>query len=299
MAKQNVPMKINLRRNQNSESKIYGKYFCEPDSNEALSTKGFARHLSEHGKLATYDMLVLVLQNVVSCMKELLTQGIPVKLDGLGTFRPTITNVKGGAESVEDALNKGADNLIEGVHISFIPEGVKGEKLTGRAFKQECVFNFAYVVTCKKKEINGKKLTYQEKIPISSWAIANHEGGENGSTDSGNNGSQNSGSGSQNSGGSQNQNEPESVQAPEISGTTPFSESTQVTIQGPQGAEIRYTTNGNAPTAESTLYSEPFTLTDSATVKAIAILDGNSSEVASKAFNKSSSSGGAGFDNGN
>ena len=284
-------MKINLRRNQNSESKIYGKYFCEPDSNEALSTKGFARHLSEHGKLATYDMLVLVLQNVVSCMKELLTQGIPVKLDGLGTFRPTITNVKGGAESVEDALNKGADNLIEGVHISFIPEGVKGEKLTGKAFKQECVFNFAYVVTCKKKEIDGKKLTYQEKIPISSWAIANHEGGESGSTDSGNNGSQNSGS-------EQNQNESETVQAPEISGSTPFTESTQVTIQGPQGAEVRYTTDGSTPSASSTLYSEPFTLTDSATVKAIAILDGNSSEVASKAFNKSSG-GSAGFENGN
>ena len=123
-------------------------------------------------------------------------------------------------------------------------------------------------------------------------------GGSNSGSDSGS-GSQDNGSGSQNSSSEQSQNEPETVQAPEISGTTPFTESTQVTIQGPQGAEIRYTLNGNAPTAESTLYSEPFTLTDSATVKAIAILNGESSAVASKAFNKSSSSGGAGFDNGN
>ena len=49
----------------------------------------------------------------------------------------------------------------------------------------------------------------------------------------------------------------------------------------------------------STLYSEAFTLTDSVTVKAIAIKNGESSEVATKSFNKSSNSGGAGFDNGN
>ena len=172
-------MKINLRQNQNEESKVYGKYFCEPDSNEPLSTKGFARHLSEHGKLASYDMLVLVLSNVVGCMKELLTQGIPVKLDGLGTFRPTITNVKGGAGSVEDALAKGASGMIEGVNISFIPEGAKGEKLTAKAFKEECVFDFAYVVTSKKKEIDGKVRTYQEKIPVSSFAVATHEATSN------------------------------------------------------------------------------------------------------------------------
>ena len=168
-------MKVNIRQNQNDKSKIYGKWFLEPDSNEALSTKGFARHLSEHGKLATYDMLVLVLQNVVSCMKELMAQGVPVKLDGLGTFRPTITNTKGGSPSVEDALDKGAENLIEGVNICFIPEGVKGEKLTGKAFKQECVFEMAYVVARKEKTIDGKKKYYQEKIPISSYGVASYE----------------------------------------------------------------------------------------------------------------------------
>ena len=35
-----------------------------------MSLKGFAKHLAEHGKLASYDMLVLVLQNIVGCLKE-------------------------------------------------------------------------------------------------------------------------------------------------------------------------------------------------------------------------------------
>ena len=76
------------------------------------------------------------------------------------------------------------------------------------------------------------------------------------------------------------------VKAPSISGTTPFSTSTVVTISGPDGAQIHYTTDGSKPTAESTLYSEPVTLNSTTTVKAIAIMDGKSSEVTSKTFTK-------------
>jgi hypothetical protein len=55
------------------------------------------------------------------------------------------------------------------------------------------------------------------------------------------------------------------------------------------GATIYYTTNGETPTASSTRYIEPFTLTGSATVKAIAIASGfNNSEVASASFTDSS-----------
>ena len=102
-----------------------------------------------------------------------------------------------------------------------------------------------------------------------------------------------SGSGNSQSGNS----ESETVEAPVISGTTPFDDSTQVSISGPDGAEIRYTTDGNDPGASSTLYSAPFNLTDSADVKAVAIKNGVSSSVATKAFTKNSggTGGGSGF----
>ena len=80
---------------------------------------------------------------------------------------------------------------------------------------------------------------------------------------------------------------PATVEAPEINGTTPFSESTQVTMSGPDGATIRYTTDGSTPTAESTQYSSAITLSATTTVKAIAIKDGVSSSVAEKTFTKS------------
>jgi len=101
-------------------------------------------------------------------------------------------------------------------------------------------------------------------------------------------------------GGSSTGSETASVEAPVISGETPFDESTQVTISGPDGAEIRYTTDGTAPNAESTLYSEAINLTDTTTVKAIAIKNGVSSEAATKVFTKNGSNvGSGGFETGN
>lgn len=110
-----------------------------------------------------------------------------------------------------------------------------------------------------------------------------------GSNDSGSNGSNNgtSGSGTGNGGGSETQ----TVAAPTINGSATFTESTEVTITGPAGAVIHYTTDGSTPTAESTQYSAAFTLTDTTTVKAIAVKDGVSSAVTTKAFTKASAGG--------
>jgi hypothetical protein len=65
-----------------------------------------------------------------------------------------------------------------------------------------------------------------------------------------------------------------------------FNGSAQVTLAtATSGASIRYTTDNSTPTASSTLYSAPFTLVNSATVKAAAFMNNyNPSGVASAAF---------------
>ena len=276
MARSNIPMVINLRQNTNDSSTAYGKYFAEVDSKEPLNLKGFAKHMTGHGKIADYQMCVLVLGQVVDCMSELLAQGQPVKLDGLGTFSPSVDGQKLGKNSLEKAVEAGADAMINGIKINFTPENIKGEKLTSRAFKEQCVFELGYLVESEVRIVGGKERRVQKKTPISYLLAPASDGNGGGS----NGGSQN--------GGTQNGSQAQTLAAPTISGTTPFAETTSVSISGPAGAEIRYTTNGSTPTAESTLYSEAFTLSDSATVKAIAIKDGQSSEVASKTFTKSS-----------
>ena len=76
------------------------------------------------------------------------------------------------------------------------------------------------------------------------------------------------------------------VQSPTISGTTLFEGSTTVTLTAEDGASIYYTTDDSDPTTASTQYSTPFTLNESATVKAIAVKDGQTSSIASKEFTK-------------
>ena len=181
MASEVISFPVNLRRNNNQYNNGYGKYYPEADTKEPLNLKGFAKHLSEHGKLVDYSMAVLVLQNIVSCLKEMAIQGQPVKLDGFGTFTPYVENDGKKAKStVEATIEMGIDELVSGIHLRFIPENSKGEKLTSRELKKECVLQAAYVISSQKKTIDGKEVTYQEKIPISSYAAATHQADGNG-----------------------------------------------------------------------------------------------------------------------
>lgn len=67
-----------------------------------------------------------------------------------------------------------------------------------------------------------------------------------------------------------------------------FTETQQVTITcETSGATIYYTTDGSTPTTSSTAYSAPFTVSETTTVKAIAVLNGyTDSEVAEATYTK-------------
>ena len=75
------------------------------------------------------------------------------------------------------------------------------------------------------------------------------------------------------------------ISKPTVSGAEYFLESTEVSLAAAEG-DIYYTIDGTEPTAASTKYEAPFTLDASATVKAIAVKDGKSSDIAEKTFEK-------------
>lgn len=111
-----------------------------------------------------------------------------------------------------------------------------------------------------------------------------------GSSGSGSNGSSGS---SSSSGSSTGGSETVTVAAPVFSGETQFTETTQVTMTAETGASIRYTTDGSTPTATSgTAYSGPVTLSETTTVKAIAVKDGVTSDVTSRTYSKVEGTGG-------
>ena len=188
----------------------------------------------------------------------MLLESNKVKIEGLGTFYCTLENQKNGALKKEDFnVNK----HLKALHIRFLPEQTTEENISSREFLKKAEF------------INIDSLLKSDE--------SENGGNSTGENTSNNGGSQNSGSGNSGSG-----SVTQSVSAPTFSGNTQFTESTQVSMSGPAGAEIRYTTNGSTPTAQSTLYSGPLTLTETTTVKAIAIKDGQSSAVTSRTYSK-------------
>ena len=198
-------------------------------------------------------------------IKAWLPEGHSIPLPGLGSCRFSLS-----ASSVDD-VNKVKTSLIKTRRIIFTPAVELKDELK----------TTAVVITCYDRD--GKEV--KRVTSTDDAEIDDGTGEDAGSTNSGNN-SGNSGSGSSN----------QTLASPTISGNTTFTESAQVTISGPDGAEIHYTTDGTVPTAESALYSEAFTLSSTTTVKAIAIKDGVSSEVASRVFTKSSNDDGMGQD---
>ena len=85
---------------------------------------------------------------------------------------------------------------------------------------------------------------------------------------------------------------PSASGVPTISGTDKFSDRTDVTITATPGAIIYYTTDDTVPTNRSQQYNTPITLTETTTIKAIAIEDGCiMSDVVEMAFTKESSGG--------
>lgn len=74
---------------------------------------------------------------------------------------------------------------------------------------------------------------------------------------------------------------------PEISGAASFTDNTEITITAASGASIYYTTDNTDPTTSSTQYSAPFTISETTTVKAIAVETGKDpSAVATATFTK-------------
>ena len=265
MAVNTIAFPVAARQNTNDGSSAYGKWFIVPYWPETLTLRGLIERVAFDQSVYSRDIVEGVIQKLTTVMVELLKSGQPVKWDGLGTFTPNITS-----KGVNQVKNVSVDQ-IEGVRINFIPENAKGEELTSKKFKDLCTFEvLGYLVSTNIG--TQQKPKYQRVLyPIDYQASGS--GNSGGGTQSG---GSNSGNGSVN----------QTLASPTISGTTPFAETTSVSMSGPDGAEIHYTTDGSTPTAESTLYSEAFTLSDTTTVKAIAIKDGDSSEVASKLFTK-------------
>ena len=210
------------------------------------------------------------------------TEGHNVPLPGLGSMRFGVRSKS--VQNIEDVKT----TLISARRVIFTPSKEVKDELQ----------NTKIAITCYDKDGNViKRVTSADSNDVED-SEGEGSGSGNGTGGSSTGSETAGGSGSETAGGSGS--ETATVEAPVIDGATPFDESTEVTITGPEDAEIHYTTDGTAPNAQSPLYDTALTLTDTTTVKAIAIKNGVSSEAATKVFTKNGSNvGSGGFETGN
>ena len=250
-----MPVLVKVTQNKNDRTAAYGKWYGRVVSTKTMSYQELCKHMSEHNSIFGEDVCLGVANKLQSCILEQLLEGKKVQFGELGTF---YLRVKSTGATKEEDFNMGAN--IEGLFLCFAPSRTDVNNLSSKMLKKKASFmNVKGLIETKPKTTTG-----------------------------GSGGSDSSSSSSSSSSQSGSETPAATVAAPTISGITPFEESTEVTISGPEDAEIRYTTDGSTPTTESTLYSAAFTLSASATVKAIAIKDAATSDVASKLFTKSS-----------
>ena len=259
---------------ETSESEQAGKLYARVSYKQVLDVQAMARHMAEHNTMFSEGSITGILIDFVKCVREQVLNGNTVKIENLAIFKATVE--ANGLEMLYDASN----DKVASASLGTLADGAK----TGHAVKAVKLLAQSTGDFTREELKKDVKFAWTDKTKAE-IAAAKGENSQSGSSQNG--------SSSQNGGGSQNSGESQTVMAPQITGTTPFTETTSVSIQAEQGAEIRYTTDGSTPTAESTLYSEPFILSDTTTVKAISIKDGVSSQVSTKSFTKGSGGGGS------
>ena len=274
-----MAIKVIAQRREVKLGKNPGKKFVmRPDLYIPIAEKKVFAEASTHSGISA-GVIKAAWDAAGEVIRTWATEGHSVPLPGLGTMRFGVRS-KAVAE-LEDVKT----NLISVRRIIFTPNVEVKDELKNTSIQITCLDEdgnvLKRVTSGDSGEVEDSENSGSENSGSGSGPAESAENAENGS-------------GSQGGSGSSNTN---SVAAPTISGVNPFEETSQVSISGPDGATIYYSENGDDPDSNDTLYTQPFTIDETTTVKAIAIKDGVSSQVTTKVFTKGTG-GSGGFETG-
>ena len=193
MAQVNNPQfPLVLRQNRNTYTSAYGKYYVERAPVKTISTRGLCEHMASHQSIYSRDVIEGVITKMRGCIVELLSEGNPIKLDGLGTFDPQVETTKNGISQQDIVDGKyNPQQLVAGVHMRFTPEGTEDDKLTSRVFKEKCSFTTQGVLEpvdlTPEETVPSKKKWGYKTVPLDVW-IAEVTNASNSNSSSGNSG---------------------------------------------------------------------------------------------------------------
>ena len=166
MATNQVVMRINLRENTNSKSEQYGNLYPYIDRVNTISQRGLCEHIAESDTVfgrAVIDGVVTIFSQTIF---DYLSMGVAVQLNGIGTFYPTVVSREGGVADEAEAVRIGADELVKGIHVRFLPDSTKLDNITSKKFKERCSLQLHMRQHITHKVVEGKKVTIYNYTPI-------------------------------------------------------------------------------------------------------------------------------------
>ena len=134
-------IKYRLRQLNNEQNNAHLLWFPKVDRTDTLSQRGIVKHIAGHGTVYTRDVVDGVLTKFRDCLVEKLTEGVAVKIDGLGTFYPTLESK--GAES---PVGYNIRDYVKGVHIRFLPDTAVEEDISSRTLADNCQFSQTLII---------------------------------------------------------------------------------------------------------------------------------------------------------
>lgn len=130
-----------LKKNKNSKSAAYGKYFAYPVIEQTIDLDDLAEHMSSHNTPYSKGTIKGMLTDMVGCIKELLLEGKNVKIADLAIFSLGIKNNSGAAS--EEAFS--------------VTKNIRGVKLRARATGELLAKSLNLDATLKKASVTTKK----------------------------------------------------------------------------------------------------------------------------------------------
>ncbi len=158
MATNKIEMKYDLRQLNNENNNAHLLWFPRAVRHSTLNLRGLSAHIAGHGSIYTNDVVVGVLSKFKDCLVELVSQGTAVKLDGLGTFYPSLE-----AKGAETPVGYNISEYLKGVHVRFLPENSEDERITSRTMKTKVAMSQNMIIDMNgvpKKIVEGQIVDY-------------------------------------------------------------------------------------------------------------------------------------------
>ena len=167
MNKNKIELLVNMRENTNQKSDQYGRLYPYIARYATLDTRGVCESAAMknniYGRHVIEGVESLLSDNII----ELLSTGVAVQITGFGTFYPTLESRPTGVANLDEARALGADNIVAGIHVRFLPDSTELDNITSTKFKERCALKLHMFETVINTVVDGKKVTKHVYTPIS------------------------------------------------------------------------------------------------------------------------------------